>query len=84
MWNLKYNTKKHIYDTETDLQTENRLVVAKGVRGRKDWKLGISRCKLLHIGWINRVLCYSTGTYVQYLVTNHNGNEYEKNIYVYN
>ena len=22
MWNLKYNTNQHIYDTETDLQTQ--------------------------------------------------------------
>ena len=28
MWNIKYDTNKPIYETETD--TENRLVVAKG------------------------------------------------------
>ena len=34
---------------------ENRLVVAKGEEsgGGKYWDLGISRCKLLYIGWIN-------------------------------
>ena len=34
---------------------ENRLVVAKGERvgGRMEWEVGISRCKLLYIGWIN-------------------------------
>ena len=31
MWNLKYGTNEHIYETETDSQ--NRLVVAKGVGG---------------------------------------------------
>ena len=31
MWNLKYDTNEHIYETETDSQTDNRLVVAKGV-----------------------------------------------------
>ena len=56
-------------------------MTAKGVRGGKDWKLGISRCKLLYIGWINKVL--DTGTYIRYLVVNHNANEYEKNIYIY-
>ena len=34
---------------------EKRLVVAKEevVRGGMDWDLGVSRCKLLCIGWIN-------------------------------
>ena len=34
---------------------ENRLVVAKGEEGvgGKDWESGISRGKLLYIGWIN-------------------------------
>ena len=66
---------------------ENRLVVAKGegYGGGMDWKFGISRCKLLYMGWINnKILLYSTGNYIQYPVTNHNGKEYEKEyIYVY-
>ena len=34
----------------------------------------ISRCKLLHIEWINnKVLLYSTGNYIQYPGINHNG-----------
>ena len=41
--------------------------------------LGISRCKLFYIGWINnKVLLYSTGNYIQYPVINHNGKEYLK------
>ena len=34
---------------------ENRLVVAKGDGwwGGKDWEFGISKCKLVCIGWIN-------------------------------
>ena len=54
-------------------------MVAKGegVSGGKDWEFGVSRCKLLHIGWIkNKVLLYSTGKYIQYPVINHNGEEY--------
>ena len=32
--------------------------------GGMDWEFGISRCKLLYIGWINsKVLLYSTGIY---------------------
>ena len=41
--------------------------------GGKDREFGISRCKLLYIGWINKVLLYSTGNYIQYPVINHNG-----------
>ena len=34
MWNLKYYTNKHVYETETLTDIENRPVVAKGVWGR--------------------------------------------------
>ena len=35
----------------------------------KDWEFGISRCKLLYIGWINnKVLLYSTKNYIHYPV----------------
>ena len=46
----------------------------------------VSRCKLLHIGWINnKVLLYSTGNCIQYPVINHDGKEYYKDcIHVYN
>ena len=30
MWNQKYDTNEFIYKTETDSQTENRLLVVKG------------------------------------------------------
>ena len=50
------------------------------------WEFGVSRCKLLYIGWINNkfpVLLYSTGNCIQYPVINHNGKESEKeHIYV--
>ena len=51
-----------------------------------DWELGISRCKLLYIEWINnRFLLYSTGNYIPHPVINHNGKEYEKEcIYMHN
>ena len=52
--------------------------------GGMDWEFGVSRCKLLHIEWINnKALLYSTGNYIQYLEINHNGKEYlKKNIYI--
>ena len=34
----------------------------RGDGGGKDWEFGVSRCKLLDIGWVNnKVLLYSTG-----------------------
>ena len=53
MWNLKYDTNELIYETETDSQTERRLVVAKGGGAGRGWEFGISRCKLLSREWIN-------------------------------
>ena len=57
----------------------------RGGGGGMDWELGISRCKLIYREWINnKVILYSTGSYIQYPVINHNGKEYEKEyIYIY-
>ena len=50
-----------------------------GVEGGMEWEFGISRCKLLYREWINnKGLLYSTGNYIQYPMTNHNGKEYKK------
>ena len=65
----------------------NRLVVAKGegVGGWMEWEVGVSRCKLLYIEWIHKVLLYSTGNYIQYPMISNNGKEYKKEyIYMYN
>ena len=58
-------------------------MVARGSGGErgKDWEFEIGRCKLVYTGWINnKVLLYSTGNYIQYPVTNHNGKEYGRRI----
>jgi len=39
-WNLKVSANEFIYKIETDSQTENKLKVSKGERGRRD-KLGV-------------------------------------------
>ena len=54
VWNLKYDTNESIYETETESQTQNRLVVAKrvGGGGRMEWEVEVSRYKLLYIQWI--------------------------------
>ena len=76
-WTYLQNRNRLIVDIE------NRLVVAKGEGGGRgvDWVFAISRCKLLHLEWINKVLLYSTGNYIQYPVINYNGKEC---LYVYN
>ena len=50
----------------------------------KDWEFGISRGKLLYIGWVNnKILMNGIGNYIEIPVINHNGKEYEKeHIYV--
>ena len=49
-----------------------------GEEGGMDWEFGVRRYKLLYIEQINnKVQLYSTGNYIQYPVTNHNGKEYE-------
>ena len=46
-----------------------------GGKGGMAWELGMSRCKLVHTGWINNeVLLYSTRNYIQGPTINHNGN----------
>ena len=71
-WNIKYDTNELIYETETEsLDIENRLVVAKGEG------VGVSRCKLLYVEWINnKVLLYSTGSYIQYPMIKDSRKEY--------
>ena len=44
-----------------------------------DWEFGVSRCKLLHLEWIDtKVLLCSTRNYIQFPVIDHDGNEYFK------
>ena len=44
-----------------------------------DWEFEVSRCKLLHIEWINnKVLLYKTGNNIQHSEINHCGKEYKK------
>ena len=58
-------------------------MVAKGEGswGGMEWEVGVSRCKLVLVEWINnKVLLYSTGNYIQYPVINHDKKEC---IYIY-
>ena len=54
-------------------------MVAKGEGGGggMDWEFGVSRCKLVYIGWINnKVLLYSTENYIQSPEIDPNGKIY--------
>ena len=61
MWNLDYDTDELIYETVTDSQTQRTdLWLPREGQGGKDCESGISRCKLLCMGWENKVPLYST------------------------
>ena len=50
-----------------------------GFEGGMEWDVRLSRYKLLYREWIsNKVLLYSTESYMQYPMINHNGKEYLK------
>ena len=72
MWNLKYDASEPIHKTETDSQTKRTdLQLPRGrAGGRMEWEAGASRCKLLHMEQINKVLLYSTQNYIQYPMIN--------------
>ena len=79
MWNLKYDTNELIYNTERQTQRTDLLPRGRVGRGGKDWESGISRYKLLCMGWINKkVLLCNEGNYIQYPVINRNGKENKK------
>ena len=60
-------------------------MVAKGegVGGGMQWEVGVSRCKLIYMEWIDKVLMYSTESYIQYPMINQNGKEYFLKEYIY-
>ena len=89
MWTLKYDTDELTYKAETDSHTKRTdLGLPRGnrARGGMAWECGVNRCILLHGEWINnKVLQYSTGSYIQCPVINHNGKDYKKeHMYMYN
>ena len=70
------------------MDTENRLVVAKGEGGggRMEKEVEVSRWKQI----AHSIMCgmnkqgppYTTGNYIQYPMIKHNGNEYIKKKYI--
>ena len=84
MLNLKYNTMNlSMKQKKTRERTE---LLPRGLGwGREGVGVGVRRYKQEHIGWINsKVLLYSPGNYIQYLVINHSGKNVKKYINVDN
>ena len=62
---------------KTSYPIGNKLIVVNGEVGRVGLVIWTSGYKLPCIGWMNnKVLLYSTGSYIQWLVINHNGREH--------
>ena len=68
---------------QRDWRNEGKEVEGAGGKRVIEWEFGISRCKLLYIEWINKVLLDSRANCIQYPVINHNGKEYEKCVYIH-
>ena len=43
-------------------------LLGEGVGEGVEREVGVSSCKLLYTGWINKILLYSTGNHIQYSV----------------
>lgn len=63
-----------LHEAETDSQREHSCGCLGG--GRMEWELVMGSYTLLDKN--NKVLLYSTGNYMKYLVINHGGKEYEQ------
>ena len=49
-----------------------------------EWEVGVSRCKLLYVEWINnKILLYNTENYIQYLMIKYNGENIFKRMCIY-
>ena len=42
------------------------MVAQRGAGWGRGWEFRVSRCKLLYRKWINKVLLYSIGNYIQH------------------
>ena len=76
MWDLKYDTKEPIYETEREPWTQEMTggCQGRGLGGRRGHLAlaGIS----FYIGWIKKVLLHSMKNCIQYPIIEHNGKDY--------
>ena len=76
MWDLKYGTNEQKHNRLKDLE---KTCGCQGGGSGMDGEFGVGRWKLLHLEWKdNKVLLDSTGNYIQSLVIEYDGNQYEK------
>ena len=77
-WNLKYDTNQYFYETDSQTQRTD-LWLPKGM-GSGCGIEGISKGKLLCIGWLNNKVLLDLGiwNYIQCYVIDQNRKEYEK------
>ena len=47
---------------------EGSIKQKEGCREGMEWEFGVSRCKPAYTEWINKILLYGTGNYIQYPV----------------
>ena len=81
-WILKNDTNELIYKREMDLQTDNKLMVTKGVRvGREKFGIWDYIHTTMNKRDNHKDLLYSTGNYIHYLVINIMGKNLKKNLY---
>ena len=67
-------TQMNLSLKQTHNQEQRDRRVAKGELERAEEEAGVSRRKLLHVGWINnKVQLHSTENYIQYCSIKHNG-----------
>ena len=65
-----------------DIEEQMGGCQGEGLEERMQEGFGVSKCNLVYIEWINnKVLLYSTGSYIQYSVINHNAKDMKK-VYV--
>ena len=74
-----------LYTQKDPLKQNRNMRTAYGCQGwgKMGWEFGISRCKLVYIGWINnKVPLYNTESYIQYPMIYHNGKECKIDVYI--
>ena len=81
MWNLKYGTNELMYETDPETQrTDLCLPRDMDDKGELYWEFRTGGWKLLCMEWMNKVLQFSTGSYIQHPVIIHNEKQNEKYI----
>ena len=85
IWYLIYSMNEHFHRKENHRLGEQNVVARGEEEGSwMDWEIGVNRCKLLLLEWINNeiLLCSSTENYVQIRIMEHD-NGRKNYVYMY-